>query len=51
MSVLRQTDSGAWHYEATLRLSDGGEYGYTFRVIPRNPNQMNKYDLPLVKWA
>ena len=35
--VGRQTDSGAWHYEATLRLSDGGEYGYTFRVIPGTP--------------
>jgi len=51
MGMVRQTDSGAWHYETTLRLSDGGEYGYAFRVIPRNPNQMNKYDLPLVKWA
>ena len=51
MSMVRQTDSAAWHYEARLRLSDGGEYGYTFRVIPRNTNQMNRYDLPLIKWV
>jgi len=51
MNMVRQTDSAAWHYEASLRLSDGGEYGYTFRVIPRNTNQMNRYDLPLVKWV
>jgi len=50
MSMVRQADSGAWHYEAVLRLSEGGDYGYTFRVIPRNPNLMNKFDLPLVRW-
>lgn len=51
MKAVRRTDSGAWHYEAALRLSEGGEYGYTFRVIPRNPNLMNKLDLPLIRWA
>jgi len=51
MSLVRQTDSGTWHYETSLRFTDGGEYGYTFRVIPWNANQMNKYDLPLIRWV
>lgn len=51
MSMVRQTDSASWHYETTLRLMDGGEYGYTFRIIPCNDNQMNRYDLPLIRWV
>lgn len=51
MAMVRRIDSGGWHYETSLRFPDGGEYGYTFRVIPWNPNQMNKYDLPLIRWA
>ena len=51
MKLVRQVDSSAYCYECKLQLTDGGEYGYTFRVIPRHPNLMGKFDLPLVKWA
>lgn len=51
MKVQRQTDASSYYYETSLRLVDGGEYGYSFRIIPHHPNLMNKFDLPLVKWA
>ena len=51
MNVVRQTDSATFHYETKIRLLDGGEYGYSFRVIPSNVNLMNKFDLPLIKWT
>jgi len=51
MKVVRQTDASTYSYEATICLLDGGEYGYSFRVLPQHPNLMNKFDLPLIKWA
>ncbi|HBR03919.1 MAG TPA: alpha-glucan phosphorylase [Ruminiclostridium sp.] len=51
MKNVRQTDASTFCYEAKISLADGGEYGYSFRVIPRHPNMMNKFDLPLVKWV
>jgi len=49
--VMHQTDASTFFYEAKISLSDGGEYGYSFRVIPNHPSQMNKFDLPLIKWV
>lgn len=51
MKVIRQTDASAFLYEAKICLTEGGEYGYSFRVIPHHPNMMNKFDLPFIKWA
>lgn len=35
---------------AQLKLLDGGQYAYTYRVIPHHPMLINKYDLGLIKW-
>jgi len=51
MRVVRQTDASTYLYETTICILDGGEYGYSFRVLPKHPNLMNKFDLPLIKWA
>ncbi|MCX7773122.1 MAG: alpha-glucan family phosphorylase, partial [Clostridia bacterium] len=51
MKVVRQTDASTFCYEANVTLVDGGEYGYSFRVIPHNVNLMSKFDMPLIKWA
>lgn len=51
MHVVRQTDSSTYCYEARIRMAEGGEYGYSFRVIPHHDLLMNKFDLPMVKWA
>ena len=37
-------------YEATLDLKTGGNYGYTFRVLPKNEMLINEEDMDLVKW-
>lgn len=51
MKAVRQTDASAFFYEAKICLIDGGEYGYSFRIIPSHPNFMNKFDMPMIKWA
>lgn len=51
MHLVRQTDASTFLYEGKLTLQDGGEYGYTFRILPHHPNLMNKFDMSMVRWA
>ena len=37
-------------YEAVLDLKTGGNFGYTFRVMPKHPMLIDSEDLDLVKW-
>ncbi|MBQ7410808.1 MAG: alpha-glucan family phosphorylase [Clostridia bacterium] len=37
-------------YEATLDLKTGGNYGYTFRVMPKHKMLIDSENLDLVKW-
>ncbi len=37
-------------YEAVLELKTGGNYGYTFRVMPKHPMLVDSENLNLVKW-
>ena len=38
-------------YKAKIELTTGGEYGYTFRVMPKHEMLLNKANLNLVKWV
>lgn len=51
MYLIKQTSSSVCHYTVTLSISEGGEYGYTFRIIPKHRELFNKHDLPFIKWA
>ncbi|MDR0979316.1 MAG: alpha-glucan family phosphorylase [Lachnospiraceae bacterium] len=37
-------------YEAKIELSTGGNYGYTFRVMPKHEMLLDSANLNLVKW-
>ncbi len=37
-------------YEAVLDLKTGGNFGYTFRVMPKHPMLLDSENLNLVKW-
>lgn len=50
MDYMKQTDSSVYHYSVNLTIAEGGEYGYTFRIIPKHKDLFNKYDLPFIKW-
>ena len=32
-------------------MKNGGNYGFTYRIIPKNPMLINKQDLGLIKWV
>ena len=37
-------------YTGSIELKTGGDYGYTFRVMPKNEMLLEPADLNLVKW-
>lgn len=51
MHVEERLDANTCRYAAYVRLLDGGEYGYTFRVVPYHPDLINKFEMGLVRWV
>ena len=39
-----------YKFTAKIELKSGGDYGYTFRVIPKNKMILNSMNLGLIKW-
>ncbi|MGI6777622.1 MAG: alpha-glucan family phosphorylase [Acetivibrionales bacterium] len=51
MELTQNTDSNTYSYTASIQILDGGEYGYTFRVIPYHPDLIDPFEMALMKWA
>ena len=39
-----------YHYSAKINLLSGGNYGYTFRILPQNEMLLDSENLDLIKW-
>ena len=39
-----------YSYEANIELTTGGNFGYTFRVMPKHEMILDTENLNLVKW-
>ena len=51
MEEYREEDgANTYYYKAKIELTTGGEYGYTFRVMPKNNMILDSENLNLVKW-
>lgn len=48
--ISSNQDTKEYGFSAKIELSTGGEYGYTFRVMPKNEMILNAENLNLVKW-
>ena len=46
----KELENGETEYNYELDLSTGGNYGYTFRVVPKNEMLLEQENLDLVKW-
>ena len=44
-------EDGIHKFTAKIAMKTGGDYGYTFRVIPENDMIPNPMDLNLIKWV
>jgi starch phosphorylase len=50
MELEEKTAEGTYSYSANVKLFEGGEYGYTFRLIPYHPDLLNPFDIALIRW-
>ena len=51
MTLINSNDEAKeYEYKATIELVSGGNYGYTFRVMPKSERILNSANLNLVKW-
>ncbi len=50
MTFIGKDERGVNKYSAKIELKNGGDYGYTFRVIPKNKMLLNPMNLNLIKW-
>ncbi len=51
MKMARQVDASTFEYHGQINIDDGGEYAYSFRVLPNHPGLFNPTDLPLIRWT
>ena len=50
MTLSNTIGESTYEYSSDLVIDDGGNYGYTFRVLPKHELIINKQDLSLCKW-
>ena len=48
--IAENKEEHKYIYEAALDLKTGGNYGYTFRVMPKHPMLVDEEDMNMVKW-
>ena len=48
--VNEDEDNRKYNYEAEIKLVTGGNYGYTFRIMPKHEMLLDPENLNLVKW-
>ena len=46
----RNEEEKKYEYTARIELKTGGNYGYTFRIIPKHEMILDAENLNLVKW-
>ena len=48
--VEADDENREYSYKAKIELTTGGDYGYTFRVMPKHKMLLDSENLNLVKW-
>ena len=48
--INKDEEKKEYEYAATINLATGGDYGYTFRVMPKNKMILDAANLDLVNW-
>ena len=52
MNLIEQDDENrVYKYSAKIELKTGGNYGYTFRVMPQTDMMLNTANLDLIQWV
>ena len=48
--VKSNEEENVYTFESKIELSTGGDYGYTFRAMPKHNMLLESANLNLVKW-
>ena len=48
--IQKMEDKNEYEYKAKIELTTGGNYGYTFRVMPKHEMLLDSANLNLIKW-
>ena len=52
MNLIEGNDeTRTYKYSAKIELKTGGNYGYTFRVMPQTNMMLDTANLDLIKWV
>ncbi|MCX8130384.1 MAG: alpha-glucan family phosphorylase [Clostridia bacterium] len=51
MKLDGKLDSSTYRFSCNIKLVEGGEYGYTIRVVPHHSDLINKFDMGLIRWV
>ncbi len=51
MSPVEDFGGGSYRYSVDIVLTEGGEYSYTYRVVPSHPLLTDRFEQGLIKWA
>ena len=46
----KKRDDGSYTFVSSIELNTGGNYGYTFRVLPKHEMLLDSTNLNLIKW-
>lgn len=50
MEIANSLEDNKYEYSINININNGGNYGYTFRVMPTHPLLINNQDMALCKW-
>ena len=50
MDLEKEKVDGRYKFKAKIELKSGGDYGYTFRVMPKSNMMLDSANLNLIKW-
>ncbi len=50
MQVSKELGDANYEYSTNICIDEGGNYGYTFRVLPKHDLLISKHDLSLCRW-
>ena len=48
--VAENKEEHKYNYEAVIDLKTGGNFGYTFRVMPKHEMLVDSENMNLIKW-
>ena len=49
--IKSDDDAKKYQYKAKIELNSGGNYGYTFRVMPKHDMLIEPANMDLIKWV